>query len=689
MKRMTALFLALLLLMACASAETVDPEPTPDATAPSLPVVLATGTRTQAESYEELIVGSTTPLSGQFFTSCFGNNTSDADVRDLIHGYALTYWDVARGAFTVDTSVVTSMTAAVNAAGDKVYTVTLADDLTYNDGSKITARDYVFTILLTASKAFAALGATEDSYNYLTGWAAYHESDAGAFAGVRLLAEDSFSVTVSKDALPYFYELSYLCVSPSPIDVLAPGCAVADDGDGAKIVNAKRQKKPLFNEALLKKTLLDAKKGYLSHPAKTCGPYTLEAYNAKTQVAAFTQNPHYKGDMTGKTPTIARLTFRHVGNDQAEAALRAGEIDLLNKCASPAAIEACMPLVAEDRARVANYLRVGLNMISFCCETGVASSQAVRQAVAYAFDKQAFAAEQIKNYGVAVDGYYGIGQWMVQLAQGTLQPPVAQPEDPNDAAAQAAYDEAVAQWSALSLDSLPKYALDLDKAAALLAADGWTQNETGGAFEPGQDTLRYREVEGQREPLSLTLYIPEGNAVAQAAAAMLTDNLAKLGCRLTVEPKPFQSLLNAYYRKEARACDMIYMATNFDTAYDPAATFSTAPGAQRVTNATGIQDERLYQLALALNQTESGDLLGYCQKWMALQTYLGESMPVLPLYSNIYFDYYTPRLQNYNIQNFGGWGQAVLYAYLGDPAETPATTPTPEPAEDGVVTILD
>lgn len=54
---------------------------------------------------------------------------------------------------------------------------------------------------------------------------------------MRLIDERTFSVTVKAQYEPYFYELSYLSVYPYPIGVIAPGCEVLDDGEGAYIAN--------------------------------------------------------------------------------------------------------------------------------------------------------------------------------------------------------------------------------------------------------------------------------------------------------------------------------------------------------------------------------------------------------------------------------------------------------------------
>ena len=50
-----------------------------------------------------------------------------------------------------------------------------------------------------------------------------------------------------------------------------------------------------------------------------------------------------------------------------------------------------------------------------------------------------------------------------------------------------------------------------------------------------------------------------------------------------------------------------------------------------------------------------------------------EVLPTIPVYSNIYYDFYTPYLQNYVIPAQVTWSQAILLAYFGLPeTEAPA-----------------
>ena len=57
----------------------------------------------------QLVVGSTTAMSGAFFTDLFGSNTADMDVRALLHGYNLMSWDNETGTYQINDSVVAGM----------------------------------------------------------------------------------------------------------------------------------------------------------------------------------------------------------------------------------------------------------------------------------------------------------------------------------------------------------------------------------------------------------------------------------------------------------------------------------------------------------------------------------------------------------------------------------------------------
>ena len=89
------------------------------------------------------------------------------------------------------------------------------------------------------------------------------------------------------------------------------------------------------------------------------------------------------------------------------------------------------------------------------------------------------------------------------------------------------------------------------------------------------------------------------------------------------------------------------------------------------TTTSGIADEELLRLAWELRKTEPGDLLTFMQRWIRMQERYNEILPTMPIFSNVYFDFFTSQLQNYHINMEYSWPVAILYSYLGDPIELP------------------
>ena len=79
--------------------------------------------------------------------------------------------------------------------------------------------------------------------------------------------------------------------------------------------------------------------------------------------------------------------------------------------------------------------------------------------------------------------------------------------------------------------------------------------------------------------------------------------------------------------------------------------------------------EELYGMALDMVRTEPEDLLGFEQKWISLQEKITETLPLLPVYTNVYFDFFSRKLHNYRITQAPTWGQAIVSAYMSDMEE--------------------
>ena len=601
-----------------------------------------------------LVVGATTAMSGAFFTSMWGNNTSDIDVRTLLHGHSPVVW-TAQTLFELDTTVVRNLTVGVLENGNKLFTIELQEDLKYSDGTPIKAADYVFSTLLQSSPVIAQLGGAITAMVHIAGYGDYSHAGTEVFSGVRLLDEYMYSIEVDAGYLPFFYEMAMIDCIPYPIEAIAPGCVVDDDGQGAYIRNADTSvQEPMFNAGRLEKTILDSQAGYLSHPQVTSGPYKLISYDAQAHTAAFEINPYYKGNHEGQKPTIQQIEMRNILPETMAQALENGEVNLLNKCVSADVIDDGLRMVTEGTAMSSNYPRMGFGFLSFACEQGPTQFESVRKAIAYALDVEEFCHQYTSlNYGVPVYGYYGIGQWMVQM----IEYPDAGTEGVNPADADA--------WNALTLEGLNRYAVDMQKAKDVLIADGWTLNGSGEAFAEGVDVVRHKQVDGSLMSLTLRYAKTKDNAAAQLLEDMLATPLAELGMALVSTELPFVQVLEQYYSPGERSYDMMHLATNFTSVFDPYFVFSSASEYDGVQNTTGYHDETLEQLALDMRQISSGDILGYCRAWLAFQSHWNEKLPMLPLYSNIYFDFYDAALTRYAPEAHMNWPAAILYAQWG------------------------
>lgn len=629
--------------------------------------------------YDLLAVGCTTAFNGNFFSSLFGNNGSDIDVRELIHAYSPVEWVNESGTYMPNKTVVSNMSMADDDNGNRTYRIYLCRDLTYSDGTAITAVDYVFSILLAASKEVAEIGGVNPDLSYIVGMDAYRAGEAAYVSGLRLLSDNVYSVTVQASALPNFYELSMLDFNPCPMYVIAPGCTVCDDGNGAYIKNETST----FSADLLRDTMLNEVNGYVSHPSVVSGPYVLTSFDGVK--CSFEINPYFKGDINGRKPTIKKITFQAYTNDTIVEALRTGEIGLINKATNIAVMEAAAELVHGGTYRMSAYPRSGGSLISFSCERVALSRTAVRQAIACCFDKDAAVKAYVGDYGMRVDGYYGIGQWMYSALHDAM---VVAAADEGDS------DENAVDFAGLGMDDIRVYEQNLKEAKKLLENDGWVLNINGKKFTAGTDAARCKafdkqelqeaglyeaalqqggvekEIQGETVvlvPLQLTLCYPAGNAIIDSLQETLIQPMAAVGIAVETKAVEYPELLNMYYRRTRRDADMIYLATNFSVNMDLTSVFAPDAVYQNMYNTSGIQDEELYAAARDLIRTEPGDVVTYCAKWLEFQRLYQEKVPGIFVYSNAYIDFYTYALNQYNIAANVTWSHAIVNAYMGDP----------------------
>ena len=571
-----------------------------------------------------VVIGSLTDMSGRFMGNFWGNNTVDMDIRRLLHQYN-TIHRTLFGRLSPNPNTVESLEITRDAQGNRVYTITLHDDLFFSDGSRLTAKDYLYVQLMEASSLMDDVGATVKEYNYLVGYEEYFAVETDVLKGARLINDRTFALIVRPEALPYYWELSYAAIQPFSMKEISPGTDIRDDGEGAYLVN-----RPTGEE--LNARLFTPGVGYVSHPNATTGPYKLDSFDPETAVATFSINPYYKGNIDGIKPTIQNLVVRPMRSADIVNDLASGELTIANKVSSASVIDEAI----QSGFQLIDYPRTGLAYVAFAMEEGPTGDLNIRQAIAHSLDKQALVDDFLGDYGEVVDGYFGRGQWMFQAVKGRR-------------------------------DSMQRYPTDPGAAQMLLERAGYTLNAQGAAFTPQEDVLRYKRVDGQLEPLSLHFLITPENEPAEILVAQLEKNLVPLGAELTVERAPVRELLSRFYRQKERRYDIAFLASDFDTFFDPFFTFHVADQYQGSLNQTGARDTSLMNNALAMRRTPNDQNVLYLERWREFQERFTQVLPLIPIYSNDYHDLYRPQIANYHPEDFSSFAEAIVEATYAVP----------------------
>jgi ABC-type transport system substrate-binding protein len=419
-------------------------------------------------------------------------------------------------------------------------------------------------------------------------------------------------------------------------------------------------------------------------------------------------------------PTIEHISFTVADNDTMAQDLADGTFHLVNKVVYAPTIRECLGIGSDDEAEETeeigetteedsepqndapdmtgitfdNYPRIGLAFLTFTYDWPTVHDKEVRQAIAWCMDRDALTHAYCGDYGQVVNGYYGIEQWEYLICTHQLDYPINFINDETHtdedleewgkhrnmyATTDEEYDALVAAWELLSLENLVNYNVyDLEndpertekvgivKANALLDSAGWTLNREGGKYDPEVDDVRCKMVDDELVALDLTLMYPAGNHIIDTMQENFFDNLEEVGIKITLVPEEMEELLKSYYREKERTTDMIYLATNFHVIVDPSITYSTDKTANHlIWNNTYSDDEDLYWRAVNMRKTDPQDVYDYVSKWISFQERYNEVLPCIPLYSNIYFDFYTEQLQNYHITGHVTWSQAILESYFG------------------------
>lgn len=574
----------------------------------------------------QLVIGSTTDLESDFYDASFNNNATNYKLYDLLHGLATVVSD-KEGAFVYDPTVVKSHEEKENEDGTKTYTVTINDGLVWSDGTPITAKDYVFQLLLESSDEMNQVDGYPSQAGYsLVGYDDYFAGKSDTFAGVHLVDEMTYSVTVKAEELPYHYDITYAIAMPRPMHVIAPDCDVKDTEKGATITGE-------FTADLLKKTINDPDTGYRHNPKVVCGPYLFDSYDIASRQGTIVVNPKYAGDYRGVKPVIEKVIIKTVKSDTMINELASGSVDLLFQSSGADTINGGLDLVDEGKAQKTTYFRNGYGKVQFDCSQFPTDSANVRQAIAYCLDRNEFARQYSGGYASVVHSYYGLAQWEYQESKDWIE------------------------------QNLNTYEKNIDEAKKLLEADGWNKNADGSKYS-GTGT-RYKEVDGELKPLVIEWANTEGNPVSELLATMLPEAMKEAGMELKATTIDFPTLLSGIDHTGDKIYNMYNLAIGFSLASSPWYYYSTDPvWMQGGYNSNWIADKELEAAAAALKPIPYEDNEAWLPAWQNFMKVWNEKMPDIPLYSDEYYDFYSTKLKGWESTSVWEWSRAVLDAWV-------------------------
>ena len=425
---------------------------------------------TSEKEDNSIIMGNTTDLSGKFRYAAFGGSNpgaADLDVQNLSTGPE-TVATTKEGGFEWNPTVVKSHEETMNEDGTRTYTVTIYDDLKLSDGTPVTVKNYVvFPMVFSSPVGVAAAGKDHQSGMTLEGFKTFNTYDGTEgsgtkeLAGLRMIDDYTYSITVSADYANYFYAISYAGLSAYDTALWIGDADVKDDGNGVYFTDdfyAKKDDKYVMADHIVKSSLnTDTTYPY-------SGPYVVKSYDSADKSAVLELNPNFKGNYEGVKPTIAKVVYKKIVSSTQLEDLKAGTLDVIAGITGGDETNEALALAdgSDGKYVYTHYSRAGYGKLGFRADYGPAQFTEVRQAIAYCMDRAKFAKDFTGGYGGVVDGPYYSGSWM--------------------------YKAAVDQGMILNA-----YATSVDSAIEVLTEGGWVYDAEGNDYVEG---VRYKKIPG-------------------------------------------------------------------------------------------------------------------------------------------------------------------------------------------------
>lgn len=462
----------------------------------------------------------------------------------------------------------------------------LKNDITFSDGTPLTAHDVVFTYQVIADPSYA--GRYGSLVKDMVGYDEYYAKETDKFEGV--VALDDYTVQFNfKEALRSNFENCTSAILPK--HYYGKDFTVGNTASVEAITSA-----PLGS-----------------------GAYVLDSFKEKELV-------YLKRSTTYNRPgyMIAEIIFKFVDQTTDIVELTSGNVDLLGGMIEPKKI-------AEARTAgfsLNQYNRSGYGYVKTNCEYGPTADKLVRQALFYGFNT----AEFVNSYFYDKD--------TDQVLATTQFHPFSQ-------ISWAVTPEVLAQ--------LTDYTFNLDKAKALLDEAGWKVGASG-----------FREKNGEIMTLNIAA-MPDHDILNTLIPMWERDWGKGLNIKLNVAYLEFNTILDyVIYNSDANVKNwsLFFLATTIPSP-DPHSIYNEfhsayiGSGKDNTSRYNNPEVDKLLDEGKAILDIEQAK-----PKYGEILKILSDDAVMMPVYANIYFDLYAPKLKNFKTSSLYLWDAALKDAYI-------------------------
>ena len=298
--------------------------------------------------------------------------------------------------------------------------------------------------------------------------------------------------------------------------------------------------------------------------------------------------------------------------------------------------------VEENKFVYAEYPRAGYGKLVFQTDFGPSQYLEVRKAIAHLIDREESAKAFTHGLGRLVDGPYAEGMWFYEESKSELD------------------------------GKLDKYEYSPEKAKELLENAGWIFDKDGKAYTEG---IRYKRVSTEElMPLKIELASPERSLVSDLLLLKLGENpdIKEVGMDIEQTMMSFDEVLLYMYRDgkkdkkyQSPRFGIYNLAQEFTPKYDLSKNYTRDPDMLEAGyNVNFLLDEELERAAKAMIEVSPEDEEKYKENFVEFVVRWNELLPDIPLYSNLYYDFFNKKLKNYEINSFTSISQALLYAEI-------------------------